>query len=329
MTATRSGPMTSSSTAPPMVSVLMLTYNHERFVRQAVASVLSQRTAFTVQLVIGEDCSRDNTRAVVQELARQHPDRISLFLPPRNVGPLANWWECYQLCRGAYVAHLEGDDYWTDPEKLQLQVDHLEAHSDRVACFHDVMNVDEHDVPLGGIFPRPLPSSCIGFDDLIAANIPPSASMIARRLPLAAVPPLMQGAPIGDWPFNLLLSRVGTFGYLPRLMAAYRVHCGGLWSGKSDLQRLLAVDRFYASALDYFDSAAVAIRRHRKRNLAATISSALLENDLPLARRLVWQYVFSRPQPFRVPPQCKSYLLLALSPRLWRGFATAVYRPIT
>ena len=90
------------------VSVCMPTYNHERYIAQAVESVLAQNVNFPIELVIGEDVSTDRTREIVQQLARQHPDRIRLRLSDRNIGGKANFLATIALCRGQYVAMLEG-----------------------------------------------------------------------------------------------------------------------------------------------------------------------------------------------------------------------------
>ena len=126
------------------VSVAMITYNHERFIAQSIEGVLMQQTDFAVELVIGEDCSTDGTRAIVRRYGERHPERIRLLLPERNLGADANLAAVLKACRGQYVALLEGDDYWTDPTKLQKQVDFLEEHPDYVLCHHDAVIVDEN-----------------------------------------------------------------------------------------------------------------------------------------------------------------------------------------
>jgi len=112
----------------PMVSVFMITYNHENYIAQAIKSVLLQKTSFDYDIIIGEDCSTDNTRNVVLEYAEKNPDKFKLLLNKQNIGPVANQLATLQACTGKYVALCEGDDYWTDPYKLQKQVDFLEAN---------------------------------------------------------------------------------------------------------------------------------------------------------------------------------------------------------
>ena len=104
------------------VSIAMVTYNHEKFIAKALDSVLMQRTDFDYEIVIGEDCSSDNTRNIVIEYKRRYPDNIVLFLNEKNLGMYGNCSQVFQACQGEYIAVLEGDDYWTSPDKLQKQV---------------------------------------------------------------------------------------------------------------------------------------------------------------------------------------------------------------
>ncbi len=112
--------------AAPIVSVIMTTYNHSRFIAQAIDSVLSQKTNFPIELIIGEDCSTDNTRQICLDYQQKDPTIIRLFLPEENVGFLRNYGQLLKLCRGKYIAIISGDDYWCDSTKLQKQYDCLE-----------------------------------------------------------------------------------------------------------------------------------------------------------------------------------------------------------
>lgn len=109
-------------------SVLMITYNHEKYIAEAIDSVIMQKTNFDYVIVIGEDCSTDKTREIVLEYKAKYPNKIKLLLQEKNVGMMQNFIDTLKVCSGKYIAMLEGDDYWTDPYKLQKQVDFLEAN---------------------------------------------------------------------------------------------------------------------------------------------------------------------------------------------------------
>jgi len=116
------------------VSVAMITYNHERFIGQAIECVLAQSVNFDYEIVIGEDCSTDGTRAIIQDFQRRYPSRIVPLFRQHNIGAMRNYQGTVGSCRGQYLALLEGDDYWTCKDKLQRQVDFLDAHPDWAIC---------------------------------------------------------------------------------------------------------------------------------------------------------------------------------------------------
>jgi glycosyltransferase involved in cell wall biosynthesis len=120
------------------LSVAMITYNQERFIAQAIASVLAQRVNFDYEIVIGEDCSTDGTRAIVEDFARRYADRIRPILHKQNVGGPRNIESTMACCRGLYLTIFEGDDYWTCEDKLQKQVDYFDAHPHCAISCHRV-----------------------------------------------------------------------------------------------------------------------------------------------------------------------------------------------
>ncbi|MCR5788735.1 MAG: glycosyltransferase [Lachnospiraceae bacterium] len=129
------------------LSVIFITYNHEKYVEKALRSVLTQETDFDFEVVVGEDCSTDRTREILTAVAAEYPDKtVRLRFREENSGrPTLNVYETTKACQGEYLAYLEGDDYWSDPHKLQKQVDFLEAHPEYIACTHDHVMIDEND----------------------------------------------------------------------------------------------------------------------------------------------------------------------------------------
>lgn len=113
----------------PLVSVCMTTYNHEKYISQAIESVLCQRTTFSFEVVIGEDCSTDNTLAICRQYEAQHPDIVRVVASERNIGMHANYRRTIEACRGKYVAMCDGDDWFSDENKLQMQVEMIENTS--------------------------------------------------------------------------------------------------------------------------------------------------------------------------------------------------------
>ena len=118
----------------PLVSIRTSTYNHGKYIRQCMDGILMQKTDFPFEYIIGEDCSNDDTREIVLEYARKYPDVIRVVTADHNVGMKANGLRCIEMFRGKYIAVCEGDDYWSDPHKLQKQVDYMRAHPEVSIC---------------------------------------------------------------------------------------------------------------------------------------------------------------------------------------------------
>ncbi len=121
----------------PLVSVKMITYNHAPFIAQAIEGVLRQKTDFSFELVIGEDCSTDGTRKIVFEYQKKYPNVIRIITSDQNVGMQKNGFRTMKACQGKYIAFCEGDDYWQSPHKLQKQTDYLESHPECGLVFTD------------------------------------------------------------------------------------------------------------------------------------------------------------------------------------------------
>src|SRR5258706_12269370 len=137
------------------VSVSITTFNQQAYIAQALDGVLMQRVNFDYEIVIGDDYSTDNTRRILQAYQTQHPDKIRLLLPERNLGLLGkhNFIAALNACRGQYIALLDGDDYWIDPQKLQKQADSLDSHGDYAFSCHRVLRVRDDDYSEPELYP--------------------------------------------------------------------------------------------------------------------------------------------------------------------------------
>ena len=119
----------------PLVSVIVTTYNHEPYLADALEAILSQECDFGVEIIVGEDCSRDNTLGVCKSFAHQYPDRITLITSAENVGWRANYRRCVESARGKYIAFCDGDDYWSDKSRLAEQVALMEQNPNIGLCY--------------------------------------------------------------------------------------------------------------------------------------------------------------------------------------------------
>ena len=227
------------------VSILMITYNHEKFIAQAIDSVLEQKANFDYEIVIGEDCSADNTRYIVEEYAGKHPNRIKPVFNKKNLGPAINFDRTLHACKGQYIALLEGDDYWTSPHKLQKQVDFLDKHPECSMCFHD------SEMLIGGRVKKyPTPSlSRQGFGtlkDVLERFVAASSSLMFRGGLYDKPPEWYYKTAIGTiWGLYILHASYGKIGYIKETMSIYRVHKKGVWSGLSPIAKCLEIIKFY------------------------------------------------------------------------------------
>lgn len=227
------------------VSVSITTYNHEKYIAQAIDSVLMQRANFDYEILIGEDDSSDGTREVVKGYQEKYPERIRLFLNDRkNViyidgRPTGRWNFSNNLnhATGQYIALLDGDDYWTDPLKLQKQVDFLDIHPECAICFHNVSVCYEDGSHRPHNFRPPDQKIISTLDDLLEANFMPTCSVLFRNGLFGKLPDWFYQTPIGDWALHILNAQHGAIGYISEVMGVYRIHAGGLWSGQNQIQR--------------------------------------------------------------------------------------------
>jgi glycosyltransferase involved in cell wall biosynthesis len=230
----------------PKISVAMITYNHAKFITQAVESVIMQKTDFPFELVISDDCSQDGTREIVFELQQRYPDRIRLLLPKSNLGMMANFVHTLRACSGQYLALLEGDDYWVDPAKLQTQSDLLDAHPEFSACFVRTKQFYEHEPGCVTYLPGlELSQQSFGTDELIAHNCVATASVMYRNFVRDIDFTQLMSLGLGDWPLHILSSLRGPIGFCPDVMAVYRIHKEGIWNREPEVSKLDKIVRMH------------------------------------------------------------------------------------
>lgn len=228
------------------LSVSIITYNHEKYIAQAIESVLMQKTDFSYEIVIGEDDSKDNTRTIVVEYKKRYPNKIRLFLNDRrnviyiNGRPTGRWNLSNNLAhaRGEYVALLDGDDYWTDAYKLQKQVSFLDKQKENVACFHSVIQEYSDKSKTSEVICYHPPGRTYSMDDMFLIQGIAPCSVVFRRSALDTFPEWFYRCPSGDKALFCLLALHGNFAYLDESLSVYRVHNKGIWTGQTRPSRI-------------------------------------------------------------------------------------------
>ncbi len=224
------------------LSIIMLTYNHEKFIAEAIEGVLMQETNFDFELLVANDHSTDRTEDVVAEYRERHPGIIKGFNNKKNLGPRFNFIKAYETTNGDYIAMCEGDDFWTDPAKLQKQVDFLEAHEDYVLCFHDIDLVDEG----GALFRKAAVSTedkrDYSINEMLGVYVP--TPTIVYRKTIRKLPSYFKQTDNGDTMVLAMLTGFGKAKFLPEILhSSVRKHPGGIWSTKSHLARWSSILR--------------------------------------------------------------------------------------
>ncbi len=221
----------------PLVSGFILTYNHEDYIAEAIEGVLMQETDFPIELVIAEDCSTDDTLAIVMAYQKKYPDTIRVVTSDQNVGSIKNSLRATKACRGKYMAFCEGDDYWNDPLKLQKQVDLLEQNPDCSGCFTDCRVIEgstqkriaKTHIKNGNRYTLP---------DMIK-NMPVGmCHWVLRKSVVENLPAWCSTLRLGRHSAILFLAaQNGDCLHLPEPTATFRIHPGGVFSGADGITK--------------------------------------------------------------------------------------------
>lgn len=238
----------------PLVSVIMITYGHEKYIREAVDGVLKQIGGFDLELIIANDCSPDATDTVIQDILKENPRASCLHYirHKKNMGMMQNFIFALQHAKGKYIALCDGDDYWTDPNKLQKQVDFLEAHPDYVLCFHKV-KILKPNGELVEDFITKVPENYETQETLARlGNYIHTPSVVFRNV-IKEFPPEFSLSPIGDYFLYMLLSEYGKLKYLEEEMAVYRYGVG-IHSTHTQIKMAKANFKLFTLLLSYFNN---------------------------------------------------------------------------
>ncbi len=215
------------------VSVCVVTYNHEKFVAKMLDSILMQQTTFDFEIIVGDDLSKDNTRAILTEYQQRFPDKIRLLLHPKNMGLNGkfNALATFAAAKGEYIAQFDGDDYLLVPDKLQKQVEMMDANPHYSACFHNARVIyDDNAAPphlVNWINKKEFTvDDLIGEDELCFIA---TSSLMFRREDFAKNPDpeWTNKSTSGDIPRNIMLATRGPIGYIDEVMSVYRKQRGG------------------------------------------------------------------------------------------------------
>ena len=238
----------------PTVSVICLTYNQEEYVRDCLEGFLSQQTDFPYEVLVYDDASTDSTPDII----REYTERYSSIIKPtlfkvnnysQGLG-FVGLYSAIKEAKGKYVAYCEGDDYWTDPHKLQKQVDILDANPEYSICAHETRVIDDSGQDNNGrLFSDfnkgsfvPMNKETYTFDDALAGNIFHVSSMLYRNQEIC-LPPWIPRVSACDMVLFKLLAKEGDIYVMPDIMSVYRNHSDSLTSSFME----------YASVINFYE----------------------------------------------------------------------------
>lgn len=236
-----------------LVGIHCITYNHKDYIGQCLDGFVMQKTNFKFMAFVGDDASTDGTTEIIREYEQKFPHIIKGIYHTQNVGISKNSFDVANVCKSKYIAVCEGDDYWTDENKLQKQVDFLEANPDYTLCFHPVQIIYEsfNFKRRNTIHPRKKQEW--NFEVLLKWNFIHTNSVVYRRIftqsklneifPSDILP--------GDWYSHLLYAKEGKIKMIDNVMSVYRRHPSGIWSDSIEnedklySEHALNISKFY------------------------------------------------------------------------------------
>ena len=237
----------------PLVTVWCSTYNHQKYIAQAIEGFVIQKTNFEIEIYIHDDASTDNTANIVREYAARYPQIKAICQTENKFSVDKSHLNriMFEKAQGKYIAMCEGDDYWIDPNKLQKQVDFLEANPDFAICFHRVNIIsDDGSQPITQSNQNRKEVS--DFDDLARENFIHTASVVYRNCLNREVLFRFKEIILGDWYLFLLLAQHGKIKFFEDVMANYRLHQGGFYSAGKEKTVLLGAMQIAEYGKKYF-----------------------------------------------------------------------------
>jgi glycosyltransferase involved in cell wall biosynthesis len=238
-----------TSALTPLVSVAVTAYNRETTIAATLESILQQDVTFPVEIVVGDDGSTDGTEEIVRGFVQAYPGVVRHQRRLQNLGMQRNYYQTFSECRGKYTALLDGDDYWTDPTKLQVQVDAMEKDASIAVAAHYVRWVTH----TGQVAREKYPAFAPGhyqLSDVLERCFLPSPSVMFRSDLYRKLPEwYLDAAPLGDWPIYLMAAQRGSIFLMDGIFADYRLNPNGTMWGRGEEFWYRTDIRFYKYAL--------------------------------------------------------------------------------
>ena len=222
------------------LSILLVTFNHKKHIHQALQSLFGQVIDMSIELVIADDGSSDDTLAIIRGYAGKDSRFHFKYLDnSSNLGITRNYQRAFAACSGEYVAVLEGDDYWVNPKKLQRQCEFLDSHWECDLCSVNYFVYEEDRMQFTPRTAIGLGHRFVSARELIADNLVGNFSTcMYRKSALDALPQSLFEIKSYDWIVNICVARQSLIGFLEEPMSVYRLHSAGVWTQTPQIEKL-------------------------------------------------------------------------------------------
>ncbi len=265
----------------PLVSISCITYNHEKYIKQCLDGFLMQKTNFDFEILIHDDASTDKTADIIREYEKKYPDKFRCIYQTENQyskgvrGIMARF--NFPRAQGKYIALCEGDDYWTDPYKLQKQVDFLENNKEYVLCGTDVKRIN---VKTGKeMIIKEKYFGEVTQTDILQRNRFSTCTVMIKNMDVSKILfPNFNKFKVGDWPLWNSLLRYGKGMNLPDVTAQYNIHDKGMVSGRNISDTLFSKLNDRIQLIENFPDKKKLIKSHGNRILLHYIKQIFLMN---------------------------------------------------
>lgn len=280
----------------PFVSICMITYNHEEFLKNAILSVLDQNFDFEFELIISDDFSTDNSDIIIKDIIKNHPKSkvIRYFRQTMNLGVRGNFNFSLNKCLGKYIALCEGDDFWIDNEKLKKQFNIMENNPQFSLVYTGAKIVDQKSqiIQSGNFF---FDKKNLSKIDVYSFNFNiPTASVMFRNCFNFNLPDLLNL----DTILYTKLIEIGDFKYLDNEMVVYRIHDGGVWSSMQEQKKVYSIFLTQSYLLNLIP---FKFKKHSYISYLKTLKKLMFfKNDIVFKVKFQFLYFFIRIKIFRL-----------------------------
>lgn len=286
-----------------LLSVSVVTYNQKNYIEQCLEGILMQQTNFNYEIILGEDASTDGTREICIDYANKYPDKIRLFLRHRkdviyingNATGRFNMMENLKACKGKYIALCEGDDYWTDPLKLQKQVDFLETHKEYKICSHVVTEVNHFNNMKKRIIPPIEDDTIYTIEDYVLNNKTATCSLVFKRDGLKYISDSFNQTVFGDLTLiiTILKNSNQNMYTFKKVMGVYRVHKGGIHTKyRENEKKLISAYKQHIDFANYIKREMLFEKKYSRMLLEKKINTYSLLLNLAKKQNRFWQFYF-------------------------------------